>query len=127
MRAHGPSATRPTDPMETFICPPLPVDLELTLWPLGRGARDLSVRPGRSGVWWRATRTPDGPPTTRLEPQRDGIHVTAWGPGAAWAIETAPELAGARDSLAGFEPPRGLVRELHRRFPGLRITRSRAV
>ena len=41
-------------------------------------------------------------------------------------LEAAPELLGARDSLDGFSPT-GLVGELHRHFPGLRIPRSRAV
>jgi 3-methyladenine DNA glycosylase/8-oxoguanine DNA glycosylase len=39
----------------------------------------------------------------------------------------APDLIGARDDLTGFEPARGPIRELSRRLPGLRITRSRAV
>jgi 3-methyladenine DNA glycosylase/8-oxoguanine DNA glycosylase len=33
-------------------------------------------------------------------------------------------LIGCRDDLTGFDPGRGIVRELHRRMPGLRITRS---
>lgn len=53
--------------------------------------------------------------------------VQAWGPGAETAITAAPEVLGCRDSLDGFEPPRGLVAELHHRLPGLRIPRSRAV
>jgi len=53
--------------------------------------------------------------------------VSAWGDGAAWAIAAAPELVGARDSLDGFDPGRGLVAELHRRMPGLRIGRTKAV
>jgi 3-methyladenine DNA glycosylase/8-oxoguanine DNA glycosylase len=42
-------------------------------------------------------------------------------------MEAGPELLGSRDSLDGFEPRRRLVRDLHRRFPGMRIARSRAV
>jgi len=58
---------------------------------------------------------------------REGVLVHAWGPGATWALEATPDLLGARDSLEGFEPGRGLVRDLHRRMPGLRINRSRSV
>jgi len=105
----------------------LPVDLSLTLWPLRRGYGDPTMREDRDGSWWRATWTPDGPATTRLAPGDDGILVEAYGPGAGWALATAPDLLGAGDSLDGFDPPRGAIRELHRRMPGLRITRSRAV
>jgi 3-methyladenine DNA glycosylase/8-oxoguanine DNA glycosylase len=42
-------------------------------------------------------------------------------------LDGAPELLGAGDSLEGFDPAPGLVRDLHRRMRGLRITRSRAV
>ncbi len=63
----------------------------------------------------------------RIAHERDGIGVRAWGPGAVMAIEAAPDLLGGRDSLDGFDPPPGIVRDLHRRTPGLRIGRSRAV
>ena len=49
------------------------------------------------------------------------------GPGAAWVLDAAPELLGARDSLDGFDPAPGIARDLHRQMPGLRIPRSRAV
>jgi 3-methyladenine DNA glycosylase/8-oxoguanine DNA glycosylase len=85
------------------------------------------MREERDGSWWRATWTPDGPATVRLAPRGDGALVEAYGPGAGWALDTAPDLLGAGDSLDGFEPPRGAIRELHRRMPGMRITHSRAV
>jgi 3-methyladenine DNA glycosylase/8-oxoguanine DNA glycosylase len=53
--------------------------------------------------------------------------VHAWGPGAGWAIQGAPAVVGARDLLHDFDPPTGMIRELHRRIPGLRIARSGAV
>lgn len=86
------------------------------------------MRMDGDGVWWRATRAPEGPATTRLRQVGDKcVSLRAWGPGAEWAIEAAPQLLGARDSLEGFDPPAGPVRELHRRLPGLRIPRSNAV
>lgn len=114
-------------PIETVVRPPLPLDLGLTLSALRRGRGDPSVRIAADGSWWRATRTPCGPATTRIARRGTDIVVHAWGPGAEWAIEAAPDVVGARDSLDGFDPPIGLVREIHRRYPGLRITRTRAV
>jgi 3-methyladenine DNA glycosylase/8-oxoguanine DNA glycosylase len=112
-------------PLETTVRPVLPVDLALTLGPLRRG-NDPAMRRDRSGAWWRATLTPDGPASACYERRGVAVVVRAWGPGAAWCLQTAPELLGARDHLDGFEPD-GLVGELHRRLPGLRIARSLAV
>ena len=113
-------------PLETVVRPRLPVDLRLTLGPLRRGPGDPTNLIERSGAWWRATRTPRGPATARYSAEGGGIRVAAWGQGAEWCLEAAPELLGARDSLEGFSPT-GLVAELHRHFPGLRIPRSQAV
>jgi 3-methyladenine DNA glycosylase/8-oxoguanine DNA glycosylase len=115
--------------LEATIRLPLPVDLRLTLGPLGLGASSTLTRHG-DGSWWRGSRTPDGPATAsfvpcRTDPRR--VEARAWGPGAEWALRHAPELLGSRDSLDGFDPPPGLMKQLHRRMPGLRITRSRAV
>jgi 3-methyladenine DNA glycosylase/8-oxoguanine DNA glycosylase len=113
-------------PLETVVRPRLPVDLRLTLGPLRRGPGDPTNLVERSGAWWRATRTPQGPATVRYSAEGDGIRVAAWGAGAEWCLAAAPELLGGRDSLDGFSPT-GLVGELHRHHPGLRIPRSRAV
>jgi 3-methyladenine DNA glycosylase/8-oxoguanine DNA glycosylase len=113
-------------PIETVVRPRLPVDLRLTLAPFRRGRSDPTIMVDRTSAWWRATRTPQGPASARYRAEGDGIRVAAWGPGAEWCLEAAPELLGARDSLEGFSPT-GLVGELHRHFPGLRISRSQAV
>jgi 3-methyladenine DNA glycosylase/8-oxoguanine DNA glycosylase len=112
------SAAHP--PIETVVRPRLPVDLRLTLGPLRRGRGDPTSLVDRTGAWWRATRTPQGPATVRYSAEGDGIRVAAWGEGAEWCLEGAP------DSLEGFSPT-GLVGELHHQFPGLRIPRSQAV
>jgi 3-methyladenine DNA glycosylase/8-oxoguanine DNA glycosylase len=124
-RRYDPAVHATDTPLETTLRPVLPVDLRLTLGPLRRGS-DPSFLVERSGAWWRATRTPHGPATARYAVQAGTVSVRAWGPGAPWCLETAGELLGGRDRLDGFEPL-GLVRELHRRLPGLRISRSRAV
>src|SRR5919199_1094765 len=112
--------------LQTTLRPALPVDLGLTLWPLRRGTGDPSMRAERPGVWWRATRTPEGPATARYASRNGAIEVVAWGPGAEWCLANAPELLGARDRPAGFAPD-GLVARLHHAMPGLRISRSQAV
>jgi 3-methyladenine DNA glycosylase/8-oxoguanine DNA glycosylase len=117
----------PSEPITTTIRPRLPTDLRLTLGPLRHGPADPTWRIDRDGSWWRATRTAEGPATLRFEQGRGAIQVHAWGPGAERALAGAPELLGARDSLEGFDPPPGPVRELHRSMPGLRVPRSGAV
>jgi 3-methyladenine DNA glycosylase/8-oxoguanine DNA glycosylase len=112
--------------LETVVRTALPVRLRLTLGPTfraagGRGGRLAWVAP--DGGWWRAVRTPEGAATVRFCAERHGVHVRAWGPGAEWLLGAAPGWLGARDSLEGFEP-KGVVLDLHRRMPGLRIGRS---
>ena len=115
------------EPLRAIVRPPLPADLALTMGILAYGKANPCVRWDPDGSWWRATRTPFGPATTRFAAAEDGIRVEVWGPGAEWALHAAPDLLGASDSLNGFDPARGIIRDLHRRMPGLRIPRSRAV
>jgi 3-methyladenine DNA glycosylase/8-oxoguanine DNA glycosylase len=104
-----------------------PLDLRQTLSPVRRGGGDPSVRMRPDGVW-RATRTPQGPGTERLWLESaDRLRVEAWGAGAEWLVERAPALAGELDEVESFRPASPLVRELHRRHPGLRICRTEAV
>lgn len=106
-----------------------PLDLGRTLGPLRRGAGDPTCRVTADG-FWRATRTPLGPATVLLRRAGADITVTAWGPGAEWAADTAPALVGALDDAraAGFDPSRHpLVAELWRRFEGVRFCRSGAL
>ncbi len=109
----------------------LPVDLRLTLGPSfrmsggsgTRGRRTAVSRVATDGALWRAARTPEGPVTARFSKDGDGVAVHAWGDGADWMTTAASGWIGADDSLDGFEPV-GLILELHRRMPGLRIGRS---
>jgi 3-methyladenine DNA glycosylase/8-oxoguanine DNA glycosylase len=59
--------------------------------------------------------------TLRLTEAAGGIEAQAWGPGAGWLLERAPAWCGALDDPGRFDPPAGLVRDLHRRIAGLRI------
>ncbi len=102
--------------------PDRPIGLRRTLAPLRRGAGDPTHRV-LAGAVLRASRTPEGPATTRLERVGAAIEVEAWGPGAGWALQHAPDLVGMADPV-DFDPPPGLVARLHRRFPNLRMCRS---
>lgn len=112
-------------PVRTFR-PPHPVDLRLTLSPVRRGRIDPTMRIGLDGAW-RATRTPQGPATTHITSDGTDITVEAWGPGAEWALDAAPQLVGATDSDEGFVPRHPVVADAHRRFGAVRLTRTLAV
>jgi len=104
-----------------------PLDLTATLAPLSRGgAGDPSIA-FSPGEVWRATRNSEGVATVRY--RRDGAtaEVTAWGPGAEVELERAPAVLGQDDDDSGFAPGHPLLRDLHRRFAGLRLTRTGAV
>ncbi|MBW3561030.1 MAG: DNA-3-methyladenine glycosylase 2 family protein [Actinobacteria bacterium] len=106
--------------------PSAPIDLQQTLGPLRIGHHDPTIVLSPGDVW-RATRTPEGPATVHLEARDGRIDVEAWGDGAAWALEAADDLIGLHDDPAAFDPGPGLLRDLHRRNPGLRIGASAAV
>jgi 3-methyladenine DNA glycosylase/8-oxoguanine DNA glycosylase len=106
-----------------FITTSRPIDLRSTLGPLHRGEGDPTMRVG-SGEVVRASRTPAGPVTVRFRSEPSGVATEAWGPGAEWLLERAPAWCGALDDDRDFAPGPGLVRELWRRRPGLRIART---
>ena len=114
------------DPLVRRWRPARPLDLPAVLGPLRRGPGDPTFRyvPG-AGVW-RATRTPDGPATTaiRVDVALGVVEARAWGPGAAWSVESAPDLVGESDDPTGFVPGHPVLREAWRRHPGWRVPRS---
>jgi 3-methyladenine DNA glycosylase/8-oxoguanine DNA glycosylase len=55
------------------------------------------------------------------------VIVESWGPGAGWSLQHAPELLGLDDDDSGFDPRIPLLRDLARRFPGIRVGRTSAV
>ncbi len=116
--------TSSASPLRAVIRPAHPVDLRTTLGGMRRGARDRSTGFDGSAVW-RAFHTPDGPATLHLQPRSGGeVDATAWGAGAEWALAGAPDLMGARDTLDGWAPTHGIVRDQHLRRPAMRIPRS---
>ena len=113
--------------LTTTYAPARPVSLSQTLRPLRRGYGDPTFQVDAGGVW-RTARTPDGGVTMRLERTSEGIHVTAWGDGAAWAIAGVPELLGEGDDWSEVDVAGNafLADSLHRN-PGLRLLRTRQV
>ncbi len=115
------------EPVTTVVRPRLPIALGLSLAGLRHGPGDPTVHV-RADEVWRGTHTPEGPATVRYSVRSVEILVEAWGPGAAWCVETAANVLGARDSLDGWEPRRHrIVSELDRRLPGLRMIATSAV
>jgi len=110
---------------------PFGVDVRLTLSVHRRGGVDPAYRADASGAVWRTSLTPDGPGTLRLtsRPAGPGTLVAgqAWGPGAAWLLDTLPAQLGAHDDLSGFAARHPVVGELALRYQGLRVGRTSRV
>jgi 3-methyladenine DNA glycosylase/8-oxoguanine DNA glycosylase len=120
-RSAGPDAT-------TVWRPAFPVDAARMLASLGRGRFDPCHLRELDGTLWRATRLQSGPVTFRLrQPSSHEVHVDAWGPAAPEFVGHLPELLGATDVPDGFEPRHPMVADAARRFPGVRIPRTRRV
>ncbi|MFD8736915.1 DNA-3-methyladenine glycosylase family protein [Streptomyces sp. NPDC059618] len=101
-----------------------PLDLGLVLGPLRRGPGDPTFRTTPDGAVWRTSRTPAGPGTLRVSLHGAVARGEAWGPGADWLLEGLPELLGAADDPAAFEPRHRLVALARHRRPGLRLVRT---
>ena len=102
------------------------VDPVATLGELRHGRADPTIR-FEGDVVWRATRTEEGPATTRVARARDGWRVSAWGRGARAAVAAVPRLLGSEDdpSALVLEPAR--LRDVAMRSVGLRFGRTDAV
>lgn len=100
-----------------------PLDVSRTLAPLGFGPW---LRHDGDAVL-RATRTPDGIATLRLEPVAGALQAKAWGPGAGWAVSHVGSLVGQADDDRSFRAAHPLIERLHREARGMRIPRTGAV
>ncbi len=103
--------------------PTRPLDVPRTVSALRHGPADPTIRLAADRLW-RASRTPQGPVTLHLAWDRDGVTADAWGPGAEWAIAGVPRLLGADDDATSFRPDLPFLRDLARRFTGLRFGRT---
>jgi 3-methyladenine DNA glycosylase/8-oxoguanine DNA glycosylase len=100
-----------------------PYDLAGTLFPLRRGTGDPTMRIEK-GVTWRAARTPDGPATLLLEQMNGAVRATAWGAGAAWALDRAPGLIGAEDDVSAFVTHDDVMARMWKDHRSVRLTRA---
>ena len=89
-----------------------------------RGAHDPAYRRAPDGSVWRAVHTPDGPGTLTISHRGGEVTARAWGPGAQWLLETAPDLLGAADRPEELATDDPVVNRLVGAVPGLRIGRS---
>jgi 3-methyladenine DNA glycosylase/8-oxoguanine DNA glycosylase len=96
-----------------------PFDLRASLATLGSPMPGQPRTTAREG-WWVGS-SPDGEVTIHLRHTSERIDAEAWGPGAAWALDRLPAFVGVDDDGASFDPPDGVVRDLHRRNRGLRL------
>nr|WP_231635330.1 DNA-3-methyladenine glycosylase 2 family protein [Luteipulveratus halotolerans] len=94
---------------------------------LRHGPGDPSWQRDPSGLWW-ASRTPEGPVTTRLTVAggdgADTVTARAWGPGSGWVLGRLPELLGDHDDPSTFDPTHPVLRDAHRRARHYRVPRS---
>ncbi|MDC5697629.1 DNA-3-methyladenine glycosylase 2 family protein, partial [Intrasporangium calvum] len=102
------------------------INLRAQLSVFQRGAGDPTSRWGADGSFTRAAQTPDGPGTLHLVCRSAGsaVECTAWGAGARWLLDSVPQLLGAADDPAGFEPRHPVVADAWRRFAHWRVPRS---
>lgn len=111
-------------------------DVPTTLASLSRGVGGgPTFRSVEGGLVWLTARTPDGPGTLAIRQQIGAadaagdsvVSAWAWGAGAGWLVDGLPDLVGAHDDVAGFEPTHPVLAEAWRRYPGLRVPRTRLV
>lgn len=102
------------------------ISLRAQLAAFQHGAGDPTCRWGADGSFARAARTPEGAGTVQLVCRSAGSEVecNAWGPGAEWLLESVPDLLGASDDVAGFEPRHPVLADAWRRFAEWRVPRS---
>jgi 3-methyladenine DNA glycosylase/8-oxoguanine DNA glycosylase len=93
-----------------------PLDLKATLKPLHGWF-------GPDG-WWLTARSPEGPVSLRVSRTRYELNGTAWGEGAAWALDRLPAICGLEDDPSSFRTDHPMVGELHRRNPGWRFGKT---
>ncbi len=97
-----------------------PLDLRRTF--MVTGLKGPSMRVADGGLW-RATRTPDGPATSRMSIVGGALEVTAWGSGSDWVLERVPTMIGEDDDPSALVPRHEAVEDAVRRGRGVRLPR----
>jgi len=109
---------------ESVYRPQHPLDLLKTVGMLRRGGTDPTMVVDGRRIWM-AFRTDAGVATLCLRATSEGVHATAWGPGASEALERVPRLCGADDDATGFDvSAHSALAEVARRNPGIRLART---
>lgn len=113
------------------------IDLAGSLGPLLMIPGDPTVRLG-NGRFERATQTPDGPASIRLDwptgsadhPEPTGslgrrqVGISTWGPGGGWLLDRVEGLVGLADDSSGFDPEHKPLRDVWRRHQNRRLIRT---
>ena len=73
------------------------------------------------GTFERATLTPAGPGTIRVEWTQSTANVFTWGAGGQWLRESTTSLLGLNDDISTFDPNHKDVRRIYGQHPRLRI------
>jgi 3-methyladenine DNA glycosylase/8-oxoguanine DNA glycosylase len=91
-----------------------------------RGAGDPTWLSGADGSVVRAAQTPEGVGTLLLvsRPAESVVEARAWGPGAAWLLESVPALLGDGDDVSEFVAHHDPVAQAWRRFAHWRVPAS---
>jgi 3-methyladenine DNA glycosylase/8-oxoguanine DNA glycosylase len=78
-----------------------------------------------AGEFWRASFTPAGPATLRIDWKTDRINAEAWGAGREWMLQHATEMTGALDDGFEFRGAHPSLMRAQRNHPGVRFGASR--
>lgn len=139
------SASASAPDLESSLPRPAHYDLAATFAQLAHGPADATIAIAGRCVR-RATRTPDGPAAFEVLDPGDRLVVRSWGPGAGWVGGHASALLGLDDdpdpllallsAAPGAAPGAAeatgvaagpLLKDLARRFAGVRFTRTARV
>jgi 3-methyladenine DNA glycosylase/8-oxoguanine DNA glycosylase len=99
------------------------IDLRRTLSPHRQGRFDPTTRITDREVW-RATLTPHGPGTVRLQRLDDRAHAKAWGPGSRWLLDGLERWLGLDDDPSALTPRHPVVARGAKLAGGMRIGAS---
>lgn len=77
-----------------------------------------------AGTWW-CGRSPEGSFSINFRKYGERLELEAWGDGAGWALEHAPDFVGMSDRPGDLVAHHDVIRELAKRARGLRIGASR--
>ena len=109
-----------------WLRPDFEIDLRRTLRVIGHGGLDPTIRL-RDGEARLGLRTPAGPAQLALRSVGAEIEATAWGSGAAWALDRAADISGCNDRIEGFAPADPGLADTWKRRTGVRLPRTTLV